>query len=45
MDNETVKNSLSAFAYDQLFTKEFCQCKKFGHFALKDGTTKVWPCG
>jgi hypothetical protein len=45
IDDETAKKSLSAFAYDQLFTMEFRKSsKKLQHLALDDGTINVWPC-
>jgi hypothetical protein len=45
MDDEMAKKSLLAFAYDQLFAKEFCKSKKLQHLALDDETTKVFlPC-
>jgi hypothetical protein len=45
MDDETAKKSLSTFAYDQLFTKEFRKSKKLQQLALDDETINVWPCG
>jgi hypothetical protein len=45
MDDETAKKSLSAFAYNQLFTKEFRKSKKLQKLNLDDGTINVWPCG
>jgi hypothetical protein len=45
MDDEAAKKSLSAFAYDQLFTKEFRKSKKLKKLDLNDGTINVWPCG
>ena len=45
MDDETAKKSLSKFAYEELFTKEFRKCKKLEHLNQDDGSINVWPCG
>ena len=45
MEDQTAKKSLSAFAYDNLFTTDLRRSKRLQHLSLEDGTVNIWPCG